>query len=159
MTITIRPADERDIEVLSRLNRLVHELHLANAPAGFFKQPDAEETVALYRWRLERPDTRIWVACVDEVPAGHAVCVVRERQENALCAHRRWYELDEVVVAEEFRKQGVARALVEHVQAEARADGNCDVELNTWSFNTTAQKAFEALGFKPLTVKYLRPGG
>lgn len=159
MTITIRPADERDVDFLARLNRLVHELHLANAPAGFFKQPDAEETAALYRWRLKRADTRIWIACVDEVPAGHAVCVVRERQENVLCVHRRWYELDEVVVAAEFRQQGVARALVEHVLAEARADGHCDVELNTWAFNTDAQAAFAALGFRPLTVKYVRGSG
>ena len=57
------------------------------------------------------------------------------------------------------RQRGVARTLVERVLASARAQGVRDVQLTCWSFNAEAQAAFEALGFRPMTVRYQRESG
>jgi len=88
-----------------------------------------------------------------------AVSVVRERPENAICSAQRFYELEEVGVSPAHRQRGVARALVERVLAEARAQGVRDVQLTCWSFNAEAQAAFEALGFRRLTVRFQHESG
>jgi ribosomal protein S18 acetylase RimI-like enzyme len=81
---------------------------------------------------------------------------VRERPENALCLARRFYEVEEIAVSAGYRRQGVARALIEHVLAHARSAGIADVELTSWSFNVEAHAAFVALGFRPMVIRFGR---
>jgi ribosomal protein S18 acetylase RimI-like enzyme len=153
MMVTIREAQERDIDFLVDMNRIVHDLHRAAAP-GYFKDPEPETVAELFRSRLRQSETRVWIASIGEVPVGYAVSVTRERPENALCCARRFCELDEIAVSPAHWKQGVARALVERVLADARTHGVPDVELTAWSFNAAAQTAFEALGFRPMVVRF-----
>ncbi len=158
MTITVREAQERDIDLLVDMNRMVHELHVAAVPA-YFRHPEPEAVAELFRSRLQQPEGCVWIASVGEVPAGYAVSVIRERPENAICSAQRFYELQEVGVSPAHRQRGVARALVERVLANARAEGVRDVQLTCWSFNAEARAAFEALGFRPMTVRFQRESG
>jgi ribosomal protein S18 acetylase RimI-like enzyme len=52
-----------------------------------------------------------------------------------------------LAVAPAFQRQGVGRALLEHVIAEARADGARKVTLRVLGHNTPAQALYKALGF------------
>jgi ribosomal protein S18 acetylase RimI-like enzyme len=158
MTITVSEAQERDIDLLVDMNRMVHDLHIAAVPA-YFRHPEPEAVAELFRSRLRKPESHVWIASFGEVPAGYAVSVVRERLENAICSAQRFYELEEVGVSPAHRQRGVARALVERVLAEARAQGVRDVQLTCWSFNAEAQAAFEALGFRRLTVRFQHESG
>ena len=158
MTITVREAQERDIDLLVAMNRIVHDLHIAAVPA-FFRNHEPEAVAELFRSRLRQPEGRVWIANVGEVPAGYAVSVIRERPENAICSAQRFYELEEVGVSPAHRQRGVARALVERVLADARTRGVRDVQLTCWSFNAEAQAAFDALGFRPMTVRFQRASG
>lgn len=158
MTITVREAEERDIDFLVEMNRSVHALHLAAEPA-YFRHAEPAAVAEMFRSRLRQPEARVWIASIGEVRAGHAVGVVRERAENAMCPAQRSLELEEIGVSPAYRQRGVARALVERVLADASARGIGDVQLNCWSFNAEAQAAFEALGFRPLMVRFQRPSG
>jgi ribosomal protein S18 acetylase RimI-like enzyme len=140
------------------MNRIVHDLHLAAAPA-YFRQPEPGELAELFRNRLRQPEISVWIASVDDIPAGYAVSVARERPENVICVARRFYELDELAVSPAHRRQGVARALVERVLADSRERGISDVEITTWAFNSAAQSAFVALGFRPMTVRFQHASG
>ena len=62
--------------------------------------------------------------------------------------------LDQIGVAASHRRTGVARALLEHVIAQARAHGVADLELQTWAFNQVAQSAFRNVGFVPQRARY-----
>jgi ribosomal protein S18 acetylase RimI-like enzyme len=158
MTITVREAQEWDIDFLVEMNRIVHDLHVAAVPA-YFRHPEPGAIAELFRSKLRHPDVRVWIASVGEVPAGYAVSVFRERLENAICLARRFYELDEIAVSPAHRQMGVARALAERVLADACAQGVRDVELTAWSFNSVAHAAFESLGFRPMTVRFRRESG
>jgi ribosomal protein S18 acetylase RimI-like enzyme len=153
MTVTVREAQEHDIDFLVDMNRMVHELHRAAAPE-YFRRPETGDLAELFRSRLQQPEARVWIASVCEVPVGYAVSVFRERSENTLCFARRFYELEEIGVSPAHRHRGVARALVERVLADAHTQGIRDVELTAWSFNSNAQAAFEALGFRPMTIRF-----
>jgi ribosomal protein S18 acetylase RimI-like enzyme len=158
MKVTIREAGESDAALLAELNRSVQALHVAALPA-YFKPADPTAVADLFRSKLQSGGFCAWIAWVGAVPVGHALGVVRERPENALCKARRFYEIDEIGVSPEYRKQGVARALVERALSEARARGILEVELSSWAFNAEAHAAFRALGFEPKVVRFGRESG
>jgi len=110
----------------------------------------------LFRSRLQQPEVRIWIACAGEERAGCAVTSIRERAENVLCRAQRFCELEEIGVSPKYQRQGVARALIERLLADARARGISDVQLTCWAFNTEAQAAFAALGFRPMNIRFQR---
>lgn len=155
MRIKVRQGGEGDEHMLANLNSFVQELHVANAPERF----KPVETFAVAEWygkMLKNPDCRVWIAEADELPAGYVLSVCYDRPENPFCFRRVYCEIDQISVSPEFRRKGVARALIERVLAEARAVGIRDIELNSWSFNTEAHDTFRALGFHPQIVHFSR---
>ncbi len=54
-----------------------------------------------------------------------------------------------VVVDPTYRKQGIARQLMQHIITFARTEYNLDaLDLHTWEHNTSAIHLYEALGFE-----------
>ena len=153
--LSIRNAEERDVNVLTDLSRYVHDVHVAAEPAYF--KPFVSGVIAeSFRSRLQHRDVRACIASVGDVPVGYAVVVLRERPEDARCLARRFCEVEEIGVSPAHRQHGVASALIEHVLREARSLGIHGLELTSWSFNATAHAAFEALGFRPMIVRFRR---
>jgi ribosomal protein S18 acetylase RimI-like enzyme len=80
---------------------------------------------------------------------GYVVAVDQQRDEDVYARARCWREIEQVGVHPEYRRHGVAAALLDHVAHSAKSDGVATVELNTWMFNDVARAAFERLGFIP----------
>jgi len=153
MNVTIRRAVLGDERVLAELNAVVHDLHLKNNPA-YFKPTVGEDVVAWFRGLLEQPPVQIWIAEVDSVAVGYACVFLRERPETPFCHARRWLEIDQMGVCPDWRRRGVARALVRAVLQAAGDAGIREVELSSWVFNRDAQVAFQRLGFTPKVVRF-----
>ncbi len=153
--IIVRQADVGDAEILAKLNRFVQELHLTNMPHRF-KPIESGAVAEWFRLMMENPSTRAWIAEVDGTAAGYVLAVTYDRPETPFCSRRVYCEIDQISVSPEFRRKGLAKALVERVLAEACSNGIQDIELNSWSFNIDAHKAFVALGFHPLIVRFHR---
>ena len=67
--------------------------------------------------------------------------------------------LTSLVVAEEARRKGVGRALVDRVEAEARAAGCGRVELMTGDQRTDAHAFYDALGFADASRRFVKELG
>jgi ribosomal protein S18 acetylase RimI-like enzyme len=65
-------------------------------------------------------------------------------------------EVEQIGVDPAYTRQGIARALFRHITEAAIADGVSEIELNTWTFNRTAQLAFERLGFVAKNLRFVR---
>lgn len=65
-------------------------------------------------------------------------------------------ELSELYVDEAHRRHGVGRALVRHIEAEARAAGAQQMVLLTAWRNTNAHAFYHALGYRLYTVTMRR---
>jgi ribosomal protein S18 acetylase RimI-like enzyme len=63
--------------------------------------------------------------------------------------------ISDVYVKQEFRKNGVAKALLEQSLVEFKHIGYDDVRLNVFSFNEKAMRLYEKLGFKDVS-KFMR---
>lgn len=61
-------------------------------------------------------------------------------------------ELSELYVSSGYRRQGVARALVEALEAQARSAGASGWSVLTGVDNTAALAFYESMGFSPFSV-------
>src|SRR3569623_1006687 len=156
--IAVRAAGPADEASLADLAAVVQQLHFAARP-DVFKPVNVEALQGWFREALRSNQRRVLLAEAAGSSAGYAVVVDGDRDEDAFARPRRWREVDQLAVAPGYRKQGVARALLEHIAAAALADGIPSLELNTWGFNQPARDAFRRLGFVERSVRYERSTG
>jgi GNAT superfamily N-acetyltransferase len=135
----------------------VQALHVAERP-DFFKPSNQASVVAYFESLLEKPKARIWLADVAGLAVGYILVLHNERPENPFCFARRWHELDQIAVDPSWRRQGICRALIQRALDEACQVGVRDVEVSSWSFNTTAHRAFERAGFKRRMFRFEATG-
>lgn len=103
------------------------------------------EELATLPGKYARPDGRLYLALVDDVPAG---CIAMRRLSESRAEMKRLY------VRDSFRGLSLGRALAQRVIAEARADGCSDLVLDTLSSMYRAQALYRSLGFVETTAYY-----
>jgi len=112
---------------------------------GFYRQPsDPGLAERFLRERLERDESVIYLACVEGSAAGF---VQLYPSFWSIAARRSWI-LNDLFVAPAFRGRGIGRVLLERARAHAEATGYGGLSLATERTNTTAQRLYEAQGWK-----------
>lgn len=135
------------------LNGLVHELHLLAEPERF-KPTDTLEVAGWFRTRLAVEDTPTWLAEVDGEPIGYLAASLIARKATPFSRARRFFELDHIAVHPDWRGRGIARSLFQHLLAAASTRQITDIEVSSWSFNSSAHAAFLRLGFQPKITRF-----
>lgn len=150
--MSIRTASAPDARLVARLNHDVQRLHAELEP-GFFKSaPDNKEVAGVFAARLALPDNHFRIADADGEPTGYIWVEVQDRPETPLTFPRRRIYVHHLSVQAGVRRQGIASALLRHVEEEARARGIADIALDTWAANEPARSFFSARGFAPFNV-------
>jgi GNAT superfamily N-acetyltransferase len=117
-----------------------------NGPQGDARETAARLTacedleVALIAWTLTGA---AGFACLRITPA------IGGREPHAL--------LTELFVREPFRRQGIARALVDEAERLAREGGAAELYLFTGRQNADAQVFYETLGYTSRSIVYQKP--
>jgi GNAT superfamily N-acetyltransferase len=151
----VRVATRVDLAALVHINQEVQSLHHAQRP-DHFKPVELRELETWLVSMLESPSSTVWVALVDGAAVGSAVVTRQERAETPLLRAKTWWYVDQIGVLAANRRQGVCRALVDRVIADAQRDRIETIELSSWAFNREAHDAFRALGFAPKVVRFER---
>ncbi|MGE7688420.1 GNAT family N-acetyltransferase [Lysinibacillus sp. NPDC097214] len=118
---------------------------LFNAYREFYdQQSDLEQAEQFLLERLNKEESAIFLAYIDERPVGF----VQLYPTFSSVAMKKAFILNDLFVVEHARKQGVAQALMEQcysycLQKDARYIG-----LETATDNVRAQKLYEKLGMK-----------
>ena len=139
MEITVRPATPADAEAIARLNLTYDDLR--TTPAHI-----ADHIAS--RAQFERP----YVAARGGAVVGMA-CL---RLLPCLCDDTPFAELTELKVDPNHHRHGIGRALVRHIEDEARAQGAAELMLITAWRNTRAHTFYHALGFGLYTITMRR---
>jgi ribosomal protein S18 acetylase RimI-like enzyme len=149
----IRRAAKEDAAAISTLNREIQALHAAGLPELF--KPPAEDSFSAERVRtlLDTAGVRMWVAFVDNAPAGYLYAEVSRQGENALRKPHSYVYVTHICVAAAQRRRGIGRALLEAARAWALEEAVEGIQLDVWSFNADAQAFFARQGFAPLTLR------
>ena len=148
----VRVATPADAVVLAGLNRPAQLENHRRVPEWFAApgDPDVEDLVR--RW-LCREGAVGFVAELDGQVAGYALAAVHHRVRSRSSPESHWIDLNQIAVAPEARRRGVAKALCVEVIDHARARRLDAVQLNVWAFTLEAQALFTSLGFEPATMR------
>ena len=150
--MTVRNAEEKDIDRLLELLTQVQAIHAQGRPDLF------EGTHTKYRpddlRAILRDEGRpVFVAAdQDDVVQGYAFCILQQPDGSGNLQPRKALYIDDLCVDQARRGEHIGQMLYAHVREAARAMGCYYITLNVWSLNQTAARFYEKMGLKPLKV-------
>jgi ribosomal protein S18 acetylase RimI-like enzyme len=152
----IRAATASDYEGVVRVLAEVDELHRVQLP-WFFQTPSVEPRSREFLEQLLSGDSsQVLVADAGAI-VGVATVLIRTAPEMALFIPQRWAVLDNIAVAQPWRRRGVGRALTLAAETWAREQDLGWLELGVYEFNHEARAFYEALGYLSLSTKLRKP--
>jgi GNAT superfamily N-acetyltransferase len=135
--VTVRRAAPADLDALLGLYEELAD-RAAAAPGA------RERSESVLAEILADPARHLLVALLEEAPVGSADLIVAP---NLTHGGAPWAIVENVIVAQAARRRGIARALMEHVIALARAAGCYKVQLLSGMQREEAHRLYGSLGF------------
>ena len=147
-TMTIRRAEEKDIDRLIELLHQVLELHAEIRP-DVFRSGTTKYTKEELRPMLSDEQKPIYVA-VDEnnEVIAYAFCQLREPPFSNTMVPFKSFFVDDFCVDAKARGGHVGKRVFEFIKQEAVRLGCYEVTLNVWSGNDDAERFYEKMGMK-----------
>lgn len=142
----VRFAKEKDLDRVNELRKQVNDIHVEGRP-DVFKAGFGEEIRDFAKIILESENSDIIVVEHDEKICGMACVDYVNRPETPYGKARSFYHVQEIAVDAKFRRQGVAKELLEFMIADAKKRKLDKIELDVWEFNDSAIKFYEKVGF------------
>jgi ribosomal protein S18 acetylase RimI-like enzyme len=150
----IRRAVAADAASLATLNGQVQALHVGWAPHRYLTS-DPTAVVAFFEALLAREDVIVALSESDGLD-GYAVGTVQTREVSPFKHASVTMLLDQIGVRADRRGAGVGRALMAWMEAEGRARGCGQMQLEVLAVNEGARGFYERLGYLPEQVRYVK---
>ena len=151
MSVTIREARESDHEALGPLFAAGDALHAGIRPEFFRAAPGLPRGRRYITDALSRPDEQLLVAEVGGELVGVVHVKVFDTPPSPLHVMRRRGHVQDLVVAEEHRRRGIGRALMERAASWCREQGARQLLLTVWEGNRAAEAFYASLGYRPVS--------
>jgi GNAT superfamily N-acetyltransferase len=148
--VPIRPVEsDADWSVLARLTRLDHEEEGRKRGRSTWSEDVTRQMVATKR--AKAPDLRFWLATADGVDCGFF---------SSWPGVEGVGKVEDLFTQPDFRRRGIATALIAHAVADARARGAGPVLIGA-EHDDTPKHMYAAMGFRPLcaTRSYVKQVG
>ncbi|MBX3178167.1 MAG: GNAT family N-acetyltransferase [Candidatus Hydrogenedentes bacterium] len=151
--ITIRRATFDDYDAACALYRTVDNYHLELYPSIFQEVDGPARPRERFEAKLSDPLKAVFVAAHRGELCGLADVTEEEAPPYPMFKPARIARIDNLVVAEAYRRRGIARALLEAVRGWASEHALGRIQLSVYSKNTDALAFYEDAGFSPLVMK------
>ena len=155
-TQLIRPATTTDAAAISQLMAIVQRLHAETEPHWFLLPQGDQFAPAFVREKLADPTHEFFVAEIDGRVVGYAMTVEQRRPATPFSPSLYHLSLDQICVHLDFRRRGVARALLGRVHQQAQELGVSGIQLGIWQFNEASRAFFMGEGFLPKHTRYFQ---
>ena len=147
----IRKANKNDYEKLVSLIYQVHQLHYEHRPDIYIEgNPWNKED---FESMMEDKSILNLVYEEDGKIKGLLIATQKNNKTNSISKERTIYFIDDIVVDNQFKRQGIGTKLYEHLISIAKENKVDSVELNVWAFNSDAIKFYESLGMSVKNMK------
>ncbi len=144
----LRAAAQEDYDAVCMLLAQGDRFHAEALPQIFRSIEGPARSREYFERILDNENAAIFVAEQQDALIGMIQCDVRTAPDVPVIVPRHFVYIDNLVVSERFRQQGVGLALVERVHQWSREKGITEVELGVWEFNIPARILYEKLGYQ-----------
>lgn len=142
--MNIRTARKNELSALVAMGGRLHETELLFEPLLVFSE---KEAIDRYTKEFENPNALLLVAEDNDDVVGylyaHADKIDYYNTKKLEC------EIEVVYVTEDYRRKGVARALVEECIIWAKTKNVFRIKIGAYTQNKASQQAFQKYGFTP----------
>lgn len=149
MEITIRRAVMDDRIRIMPLQKEIADLHHAGRP-DLFREEARYYSEDEFFARLTNPDHCVFLAETAGEIAGYVFAAVKHIRNHPTYVDFDTFYIDDLCVAERYRRHGIASALFERCITQAREAGCRNIELGVYCFNEDAIAFYEAMGMRPV---------
>ena len=145
MPITVRRAQERDMDKILTLLGEVLELHAKIRPDLFVPGTTKYTREELLKI-ISDDKTPVFVADDGGDVAGYAFCVIKQPSFSTNMTNVKTLYIDDLCVDENIRGKHIGTLLFDHVKEQARELGCQYVTLNVWEGNDNARRFYDKMG-------------
>ena len=156
-TFSVRPATLSDYEQMRALLAEVDELHRVHLP-WMFQEPAVEpRSKGFFEQLIEDEHSALLVAEADSRLVGVATALLRTAPNFPVFIAQTWGVLDNIAIAQAWRRRGVGSALIEHAERWLQDRSANWIELGVYEFNEGARAFYQKLGYLPVSTKLRKP--
>lgn len=144
--MNIRPATLDDLDALVHLTQQIGVYHHDHDPNTFL--PPSEDDREFLCTALTSEKRHFLVAELDDQVAGFLTASILKNESVPFLTKQPICKVGTVVVHEDYRSQGIGRALMHACEEWARTRGAAELQLEVMEFNADAQRLYLELGFE-----------
>ena len=147
--MSIRRAEEKDIEGIRKLLYQVNQVHADGRP-DLFKSGGVKYTEEELKEIINDRTRPVYVYDEDEIILGYAFIWYEQTKESTSTYAVKSMYIDDLCVDETARGKSVGKQLFEFLKEEAKREACDRITLHVWECNPNAYGFYEHLGMKPL---------
>ena len=147
--MSIRRAEEKDIEGIRKLLYQVNQVHADGRP-DLFKSGGIKYTEDELKEIISDRTRPVVVYDEDEIILGYAFIWYEQTKESTSTYAVKSMYIDDLCVDETARGKSVGKQLFEFLKEEAKREACDRITLHVWECNPNAYGFYEHLGMKPL---------
>lgn len=145
-------ATKKNVADIVYLNSFVQQIHVLHHP-DFFKPPINDiNNQNYFKAVLEKENNYILIAYKNNKAVGYLWAELQYQPELPLLYEQKQFYIHHVSVDDEFKGQGIGKALFNEIESIAEEHGINKLALDVWAFNEDAQNIFKKLGFSVYNV-------
>lgn len=150
----IKVANKDDFKRIEPVLLEVEHYHVALEPE-IFRQVDSYDQ-NYFNQVIENENQTIFYAEIGREIAGVLIAIEKEYPQIPIFVGGVYVEVEELSVTKRYRRMGVAKALMAHVEKWAISRGCTTMQLSVWARNTGAVAVYEKLGYRKKLVRYTK---
>ena len=146
-TVIVRYAKSEELESVNNIRKQVNEVHVKGRP-DIFREDGWQFIEPFVYTRFDEETSGIIVAAIEDEIVGFAVVQYIVRPESPYNKERKFFHIEEFGVDENYRRKGIATAIIDFVKEDAKKRSFKKIELDMWEFNDGALAFYESIGLK-----------
>lgn len=130
-----------DFEIIARLNKDIHDLHV-NLYPDYFKEYNFDDISAFFKGVINKEEHIFLVLEDEDQPLGYAWIEIRNYPENAFKNAYKSLYVNNLSISAGQRNKGYGSKLMEEITHIAKTNGINKIELDYWSDNEIANSFY-----------------
>ncbi|MBD8070660.1 GNAT family N-acetyltransferase [Bacillus sp. PS06] len=136
----------RDVELIAKLNKHVHDVHVEQYPE-YFQEYNYENILAFYQGIINKEEFLFLLLEDFSQPIGYAWVEMKNYPETAFKKEYKSVYVHQISISYNYRNKGYGSILMEEIYSVARSNGINRVELDYWTNNLIAIDFYNKNGF------------
>ena len=145
--LIVRYAKREELESVNKIRKQVNEVHVKGRP-DIFREDGWQFIEPFVYTRFDEENSGVIVAAIEDEIVGFAVVQYIVRPESPFNKERKFFHIEEFGVDENYRRKGIATAIIDFVKEDAKKRSFKKIELDMWEFNDGALAFYESIGLK-----------